>query len=432
VAALVAPPLVLTTAKPAGASSSDEAAFGLDLLAYANRERAARGLPALQLDGYASYQAQGWAAQMQATNTLSHRSNFSSAFASYPAAGENVADLVANAGDVHRQFMASPEHRRNILQPGFDAAGLGIACSGDGRVWVVIDYVARSQTAASRYNGGYPAASPQSVSDGGHRCPVPSASGQTVGSAGSGGYWLTARDGGIFSFGDVRFYGSTGGTRLNQPIVAMAATPTKKGYWLAARDGGIFSYGDARFYGSQGGRPLNAPIVGAAAKPAGGGYWLVANDGGIFSYGGSRFYGSRGGQPLNAPIVGMAPTKSGNGYWLVASDGGIFSYGDARFYGSTGGTRLNQPIVAMAATASGAGYWLVARDGGVFSFGDAGFAGSPASLALRPAITTIARGANGGYYLFAADGGVFNYGAAAYRGSTGAIHLNQPIVGGAA
>ena len=39
------------------------------------------------------------------------------------------------------------------------------------------------------------------------------------------GYWLVASDGGIFSFGDARFAGSTGAIRLNQPIVAMAATP---------------------------------------------------------------------------------------------------------------------------------------------------------------------------------------------------------------
>ena len=67
------------------------------------------------------------------------------------------------------------------------------------------------------------------------------------------GYWLVASDGGIFTYGDARFFGSTGGIHLNQPIVGMAATPDGKGYWLVASDGGIFAYGDARFYGSTGG-----------------------------------------------------------------------------------------------------------------------------------------------------------------------------------
>ena len=48
-------------------------------------------------------------------------------------------------------------------------------------------------------------------------------------------------DGGVFSFGDARFHGSTGGLQLNQPIVGIAATPTGKGYWLVASDGGVFS-----------------------------------------------------------------------------------------------------------------------------------------------------------------------------------------------
>ena len=40
------------------------------------------------------------------------------------------------------------------------------------------------------------------------------------------GYWLVASDGGIFTFGDANFYGSTGAIKLNQPIVGIAATPT--------------------------------------------------------------------------------------------------------------------------------------------------------------------------------------------------------------
>ena len=42
------------------------------------------------------------------------------------------------------------------------------------------------------------------------------------------------------------------------------ATPTT-GYWLVASDGGIFSYGDAVFYGSTGAMALNKPIVGMAS-----------------------------------------------------------------------------------------------------------------------------------------------------------------------
>ncbi|HEY1652716.1 MAG TPA: hypothetical protein VGG09_12600 [Acidimicrobiales bacterium] len=244
------------------------------------------------------------------------------------------------------------------------------------------------------------------------------------------GYWLVASDGGIFSYGQAPFFGSTGGMTLNQPIVGMAATPDAGGYWLVASDGGIFNYGDAPFDGSTGGMHLNKPIVGMAPTPSGKGYWLVASDGGIFSYGDAQFFGSTGGMTLNKPIVGMAATPDGNGYWLVASDGGIFSYGDAQFYGSTGGITLNKPVVGMAATTDGKGYWLVASDGGIFNYGDAPFDGSTGGVTLnKPVVGMALDHSSGGYWLVASDGGIFNYGGAPFYGSTGGLPLNKPVVG---
>jgi hypothetical protein len=247
------------------------------------------------------------------------------------------------------------------------------------------------------------------------------------------GYWLTASDAGIFSFGDSTFHGSKGGQPLNEPIVGMASTETGNGYWQVASDGGIFSWGDATFFGSKGGQPLNEPVVGMASTPDGNGYWLVASDGGIFTFGNAGFYGSKGGQPLNEPIVGMASTPSGRGYWLVARDGGIFSFGDATFYGSKGGQSLNEPIVGMAATPNGGGYWLVASDGGIFTFGNAGFYGSAAGFELEAPIVGMARTpSGGGYWLVGADGEVFAGGDAEPLGSMGGQPLNAPIVGMAA
>ncbi len=244
------------------------------------------------------------------------------------------------------------------------------------------------------------------------------------------GYWLVASDGGVFSYGDAAFHGSTGSLTLNQPIVGMATTPDGKGYWLVASDGGIFSFGDAKFYGSTGSRHLNQPIVGMATTPDGKGYWLVASDGGIFSFGDATFRGSTGSLVLNKPIVGMATTPDGKGYWLVASDGGTFSFGDATFHGSTGSLMLNKPIVGMATTPDGKGYWLVASDGGIFSFGDATFHGSTGSLPLvKPVVGMTATPDGKGYWLVASDGGIFTFGDATFVGSHGGSPLNRPIVG---
>jgi hypothetical protein len=51
---------------------------------------------------------------------------------------------------------------------------------------------------------------------------------------------------------------------LNSPIVGMSATPSGNGYWITAADGGVFSYGDAPFGGSLGGTGVND----VAASPA--------------------------------------------------------------------------------------------------------------------------------------------------------------------
>jgi L,D-peptidoglycan transpeptidase YkuD (ErfK/YbiS/YcfS/YnhG family) len=87
---------------------------------------------------------------------------------------------------------------------------------------------------------------------------------------------------------------------LNQPIVGMAPTSDGGGYWLVASDGGIFSFGDATYNGSTGAIHLNQPIVGMAPTSGGGGYWLVASDGGIFTFGDATFAGSATGdiEPL--------------------------------------------------------------------------------------------------------------------------------------
>ena len=60
-------------------------------------------------------------------------------------------------------------------------------------------------------------------------------------------------------------YGDATRCRCNRPVVGIASTKSGKGYWLVASDGGIFSFGDARFFGSTGGIRLNQPITGIAS-----------------------------------------------------------------------------------------------------------------------------------------------------------------------
>jgi len=245
------------------------------------------------------------------------------------------------------------------------------------------------------------------------------------------GYWLVAKDGGVFSFG-TPFFGSQAGQALAQPIAGMAAVPGGGSYNLADASGAAYADGAHASDCTGLNATLNKPVVGIAAAPGGNGCWLAAADGGVFAFGSNApFYGSAGGLTLNQPVVGVAAAPGNDGYDLVAADGGIFTYGPgATFDGSMGGQHLNQPIVGMAVDPVTGGYWLVAADGGVFSF-DAPFLGSLGSQTLNKPIVGIAAAPTGdGYYLVAADGGVFAFGTGAhFQGSTGNIVLNQPVVG---
>ena len=242
-----------------------------------------------------------------------------------------------------------------------------------------------------------------------------------------GGYRFVASDGGIFSFGNAGFSGSTGDIRLNQPIVGMDTTTSGGGYWLVASDGGIFTFGDAEFFGSTGDIRLIQPIVGMAATPSGKGYWLVARDGGIFTFGDARFAGSPANLALD-DIVGMVPTPTGRGYWLAKSTGPVFSYGDARPMASAAGVSASK-VVGIAASPSGRGYWLAYADGSVAARGDAAPHGDASGLSLSAPVVGLAGTPTGrGYWLLGRDGGVFSFGDAAFHGSTGDLKLNQPVL----
>ena len=82
----------------------------------------------------------------------------------------------------------------------------------------------------------------------------------------------------------------------------MAVTPDGKGYWLVARNGNVFSFGDARFSGPTAASHVNRPVVGIVAARSGNGYWLVTADGNVFSFGSAKFYG---------PSVQLAPRTAG-------------------------------------------------------------------------------------------------------------------------
>ncbi len=180
------------------------------------------------------------------------------------------------------------------------------------------------------------------------------------------GYWLVGSDGGIFTFGNAQFYGSTGNLRLQRPVVGIVPTSDRGGYWLDASDGGVFAFGDAGFYGSIPGlglhpagsglpNSLNAPVVGIVPSADGGGYFMVASDGGVFAFGDAKFEGSCPGMGGCAgAAVAVMPDATGNGYWVVTQTGDVYTFGDAQYFGGPG--NVGSPVTSAVRTPDGRGY----------------------------------------------------------------------------
>ena len=258
------------------------------------------------------------------------------------------------------------------------------------------------------------------------------------------GYRSLDVNGGVFTFGDVGYYGSVpqligqGLVRAGVRAVALEPTPSGKGYWLVDDRGGVFTFGDATFFGSlpqlqaQGLVPGAGRAVAVEATRVGMGYWLIDEFGGVYSFGDAGYFGSlpelrAAGRVAGAPrAVAIESTPSGKGYWVVDVNGGVYAFGDAGYAGSVTELRAAgaigpapSPIVGLAVTKSGRGYWLVDKVGGLYTFGDAGYHGSMLGTGLcqwaEPVgIAPTATGA--GYWVQLADGRTFGFGDARYLG----------------
>jgi hypothetical protein len=87
----------------------------------------------------------------------------------------------------------------------------------------------------------------------------------------------------VFTFGDAKFAGSTGGKRLDAPAVAIVLGPP--------------------------GPPTGPPPAGGPPPtPPAGGYWIATAGGSVFGFGTATSLGSAAGQRLGGPITGMTGT----------------------------------------------------------------------------------------------------------------------------
>ena len=152
VAAILAAALLSTPTLQANSSRPSASTAESILLIAANRGRAAAGLHPLEWDPALAVAARQHAQRMAQMNALSHQfpgeppmqDRARHAGARFSLIAENVAEG-PNVPGLHRQWMNSPPHRANLLDPGLNAVGIAVI-QGVNTLFAVEDFATKVPT----------------------------------------------------------------------------------------------------------------------------------------------------------------------------------------------------------------------------------------------------------------------------------------------
>ena len=146
-------PLLLITAAFAQATASYDPPSEAQIMELVNRERHSRGLGTLVFDERLQLAARKHSLLMAQRNEVEHvlagepklNSRLNAVGLRYDVSGENVAHT-ANAARAHVALMNSPGHRANILDPQYNAIGIGVVSTPMG-IYVTEDFARRVASA---------------------------------------------------------------------------------------------------------------------------------------------------------------------------------------------------------------------------------------------------------------------------------------------
>ena len=131
---------LLASVQGAAAAGLSRAEAGL--LSAVNQIRVDHGLQPVRFDATLERAARSHSVDMASHGYFAHGA-FAARMRSFgargPALGENLAWGFSNPAAVVRAWLGSPEHRANLLRPGFDRIGIGYA----GRAVITADFGGR-------------------------------------------------------------------------------------------------------------------------------------------------------------------------------------------------------------------------------------------------------------------------------------------------
>ena len=145
----------LTPASPEAYGRDDVAAAGM--LELVNESRDAHDLPELRPADDVADVAAAWSARMAETRDFGHNPDNATEICCWRKVTENVAwsdpprsrlsgdPVTTTVEDLHEALLASPGHRRNLLDDDVDEIGIGVHVADDGSVWITQNFRASAR-----------------------------------------------------------------------------------------------------------------------------------------------------------------------------------------------------------------------------------------------------------------------------------------------
>jgi hypothetical protein len=132
------------------------------------------------------------------------------------------------------------------------------------------------------------------------------------------GLWALTSQGKVIATYQARNFGNyiipKGSLKDFRAPVALLPTSADRGYYIVAADGGVFTFGDAQFMGSSGGRVYAQIVAAALSYDISGrenGYWMVDCTGLVTAFGSARPSGRVPMSPGDV-VTGMTATAQGD------------------------------------------------------------------------------------------------------------------------
>lgn len=127
---------------PPPSSGASNSAYESRILGLVNAQRTSHGLSAVSMSSCADSYAERWSAHLAVIGALVHQSMgglLTGCRAQY--VGENIGFGPVSADTMVAMWMASPEHRANVLNPRFTHIGIGAAQTSGGVWYAVQDFL---------------------------------------------------------------------------------------------------------------------------------------------------------------------------------------------------------------------------------------------------------------------------------------------------